>query len=497
MAASEATPFAKTGGLADVAGSLPRALAERGNECAVAIPLYRSARLAGLPIENTAVSFTIPIGHKQVAGRLCRSRLPDSQVVVYLIEQPEYYERDDPALGRGIYQYRTGQGKAKDYIDNVSRFIFFSRAVLEILPHIDFRPEVLHCNDWQTGLVPVYLKELYADRVRRRLGALPATLFTIHNLSYQGISWHWDMLLTGLDWSLFNFRQLEFYGHLNLLKAGVVFSDAVNTVSPTYAEEIQTPEKGCGMEDVLRYYRSKLSGIVNGVDYSVWNPQTDPHLAARYNAETVQEGKALCKASLQRELGLPERPGTPLVGVITRLVEQKGLSLVEEVSDALMKEDLQLAVLGIGDATYHRFFSRLALWHPEKVAVRFEFNEALAHRIIGGADLFLMPSKFEPSGLNQLYSLRYGTMPVVRATGGLKDTVTDCKPETLDAGTATGFVFKEFTGEAMFAALRRALDTYRRQPLVWRQVQRTGMSQDWSSNRSAAAYEALYRSLLV
>ncbi len=510
FAASEATPFAKTGGLADVAGSLPRALAERGHRCAVVMPLYRSAREAGLAIQGTGVAFTIPMGARPVPGRLARSRLPDSEVDVFLIEQPEYFERDDPALGRGLYQYRTGDGKLKDYVDNAARFIFFSRAVLEALPHVGFLPDIVHCNDWQTGLVPAYLKvglQQSALGSRPEPGKAnsrqpiadsrqPKAVFTIHNLAYRGVFWHWDMALTGLDWGLFNWRQLEFYGHLNLLKAGIVFSDAINAVSPSYAEEIQTREYGCGIEEVLRYYKVKLSGIVNGVDYRVWNPQTDPHLPARYNSETVRQGKAVCKAAVQRDFHLPAQPHVPLAAMISRLVEQKGFSLLKETASALLREEVQLVVLGVGDPVFHRFLSDLADRHPDRVAVRFEFDETLAHRIEAGADVFLMPSRFEPSGLNQLYSLRYGTVPVVRATGGLKDTVTDCTPQTLEAGTATGFVFRDFEAKAMLAALGAALDTYRYLPEIWRQLQWTGMAQDWSWNHSAAAYEALYRSLI-
>jgi starch synthase len=523
FAASEVAPFAKTGGLADVVGSLPRALAHRGHTCAVLLPLYRCARHAAEPVEPTDLHFEVLVGPQRVPARLWRSHLPQSDVAVYLVEQPDYFDRDDPALGKGLYQYRLPSGKLADYPDNFQRFVFFSQAVLEVIPLVGFWPDVLHVHDWQTGLVPVYLRERYA---RRPGYSGIRTLFTIHNIAFQGVFWHWDMLLTGLDWGLFNWRQLEFYGHLNLLKAGIVFADAVNTVSPWYAREIQTPAYGCGLDGILRHYQDKLVGIMNGVDYEAWDPAGDPHLPARYTADTVRTGKAACKAALQQRLHLPERPEVPLLGMVSRLTDQKGLDLFilpedfpppvkheavrrlaeQKGLDALARdgaigrllanEDVQLAVLGTGEPLYHRFLTELLRAHPGRVAVTFAFDEPLAHLIEAGADLFLMPSRFEPSGLNQLYSLKYGTVPVVRRTGGLADSVTDCTPETLAAGTATGFVFEPFTPAAFLAAVRRALTTYRTQPDVWLQLQRTGMSQDWSWEHSAQQYEDVYRRLV-
>ncbi len=491
-AASEVTPFAKTGGLADVVGSLPRAMAKLGHQCLVLLPLYRSARQTSCPLEATAHEFEVPIAAKRVRGRLWRSRLPNSDVPVYLIEQAGYYERDDPDQGRGIYQYRLPTGRNRDYPDNAERFIFFSRAVLEALTRLGFTPDVLHCNDWQTGLIPVYVRELYRDR---ELFKRTKSLLTIHNVAYQGVFWHWDMTLTGLDWSLFNWRQLEFYGHLNFLKSGVVFAEAINTVSPRYAEEIQTEEFGCGMEDVLRYYRGKLFGIVNGIDPEVWNPATDAALAATYNKESVTAGKAACKAALRQRLRLPDPPGVPLLAMISRLVEQKGLDLLRAAANEILREKVQLVVLGVGDAGYQHFLQGLQKSNPDQVAAVFEFNEQLAHQIEGGADIFLMPSRFEPSGLNQLYSLRYGTVPVVREVGGLSDTVTDATPETIANGTATGFTFRPYAASVFLDAIRRALTCYRQHPDQWLRTQQTGMDQDWSWNRSAKKYEELYHRL--
>jgi starch synthase len=489
LAASEVAGFAKTGGLADVAASLPRALAERGHECAVILPLYRSVRTGPIQIRPTGQRLAIPVGGRTVAGALWRAALPHSSVPVYLVEQPDYFERDDPAAGRGLYQLSEPDGRKTDYADNCERFVFFSRAVLETLRLLDFWPDILHANDWQTGLVPVYLNQEY----RHRPGYQRVrSLFTIHNIAYQGIFWHWDMNLTGLDWQLFNHHQLEFYGHLNLLKGGIVFADQLSTVSPTYAKEIQTPEYGCGLEGVLAERRDRLLGIVNGVDYREWNPVTDPHLPARYDADTLAPGKSHCKRALQSRFGLPERPNTPLLGMVSRLAEQKGVRLVGRSAEALLREDIQIVFLGEGEPAFHQMLSELRDRYPDRVGVRLAFDEVLAHQIEAGADIFLMPSRYEPAGLNQLYSLKYGTVPVVRATGGLADTITDCTAETVAAGTATGFVFAPYTASAFLDAVGRALDCYRHRPEVWRQLIETGIRQDWSWQHSAADYERLY-----
>jgi starch synthase len=489
LAASEVVGFAKTGGLADVAGSLPRALARRGHECAIVLPLYHCTRVGPIPLTPTGHTFSIPVGNRSVPGALWRATLPDSDVPVFLVEQPQYFERDDPAQGRGLYQLTLPNGSKRDYPDNCERYIFFCRAVLEAVRLLDYWPTVLHANDWQTGLIPVYLREVYGkqpgyDRIR--------TLFTIHNIAYQGQFWHWDMLLTGLDWKLFNPQQLEFYGQFNFLKAGIVFADLISTVSPTYAKEIQTPYYGCGLQGVLSERRNKLFGIVNGVDYHAWNPATDPYLAATYDVDTVAQRKPLCKADLQRRYTLPEQPRTPLLGMVARLVEQKGVDLVCKAAETLLQKGAQLVVLGEGDSTYHQMLLTLRGRFPDRMGVVFEFHEELAHQIEAGADIYLMPSLYEPAGLNQLYSLRYGTVPVVRATGGLADTITDCTPETLEAGKATGFTFVAYTPAALLAAVERAVGLYRGYPEKWLTLMQTGMRQDWSWDRIAADYEKLY-----
>jgi starch synthase len=489
LAASEVVGFAKTGGLADVAGSLPRALAHRGQECAIVMPLYRGIRTGKVPLTPTEHTFTIPVGHRSVPGRLWQSRLPDADVPVYLVEQPDYFERDDPTRGQGLYQFTGGDGQKRDYSDNAERFIFFCRAVLEALRLLDCWPHVLHLNDWQTGLVPVYLQEEYRhrpkyDQVR--------TLFTIHNLAYQGVFRSETMPLTGLDWRLFNYLQLEFYGQLNFLKAGIVFANRLSTVSPTYAREMQTPAFGCGLEGALAERRERLHGIVNGVDCRLWNPATDRHLAATYDRHSVERGKPQCKAALQKRFGLSEQAQAPLLGMISRLAEQKGLPLVSATADLLLQDGIQMVFLGEGEATHARMLLHLRDRYPHQVGLTIGFDDGLAHQIEAGADLYLMPSLYEPAGLNQLYSLKYGTPPVVRATGGLADTITDCTPATLAAATATGFSFVPFTPGAFLETVRRAVALYRSQSEHWHQLIQTGMQQDWSWDRSAAEYEQLY-----
>jgi starch synthase len=497
--ASEVAGFAKTGGLADVAAALPAALAERGHEVAVMMPLYGFLRHGPIPIEPTEHRFNVPMGDRVMPAQIWRSTLPDTHVPVYLIDQPDSFDRVDPKAGFGPYQHKGSDGQPQDYVDNCLRFGCFCRAVLEALPWIDFWPDVLHANDWQTGLIPVYLRELYVNpqvesaspggRYRRI-----RTLFTIHNLAFQGTFWHLDLPMLGLPWRLFTMAGIEFYGHINFLKGGLVFSDLLTTVSPTYAREIQTQYFGCGLHGVLLQRTRDLYGIVNGIDYKAWNPATDRHLAARFDVLSLAEGKPRCKAALQEALGLEVQPRTPLLGLISRLTDQKGIRLViQAAADLLARQPVQLVVLGQGDKLYEQALLRLREQFPRQVGVKMEQSEGLAHQIEAGVDAFLMPSRYEPCGLNQLYSLRYGTVPVVRATGGLADTVVDATDANLAAGRATGFAFVPF-GLPMFReALERCLRLYRDRPDAWRTLQETGMKQDWSWSRSAAEYERLYR----
>ena len=479
LATSEAVPFAKTGGLADVSGALPIELARLGHNVAAILPAYRQTHYCGQPIESLGIDFIVPIGSKMVTGHLARSYMPGRTVPVYLVQQDQYFDRD---------QLYGADGK--DYIDNCERFVFFSRAVLEAIRLLDLHVDVLHVNDWQTGLVPAYLKIEYHNVARyQRI----ASLITVHNIAFQGQFWHWDMLLTGLDWKYFNWRQMEFHGKLNLLKTALVFADSINTVSPRYAQEIQTSPLGCGLEGVLQYRHDVVCGILNGVDDADWNPATDPHLPVRFGPETVGEGKPACKAALQKELGLPQSPDLPLVATVGRLTDQKGFDLITEVIQRWVQtSDVQWVILGTGQPKYHRLLESLAQRYPERIAVRLEFSNPLAHRIEAGSDIFLMPSRFEPCGLNQLYSLKYGTLPIVRETGGLADTITGYGNERTGGPPPNGFGFQEYSPLALSETLRRACDIYRQQPDVWRRLMDTGMRQDWSWARSAQQYADLY-----
>ena len=485
LASSEAVPFAKTGGLADVSGALPAELAKLGHNVSVIMPAYRQTRYCGQPIERLDRDFIVPIGSKTVSGHISRSTMPGGpmkggNVPVYLVQQDQYFDRDQ--------LYGT---EGKDYIDNCERFVFFSRAVLEAIRLLDLPVDVLHANDWQTGLIPAYLKILYAGNPRYQK---IASLFAVHNMAYQGTFWHWDMLLTGLDWKYFNWHQMEFHGKLNLLKTGLVFADSIVTVSPHYAEEIQSAPLGCGLEGVLQYRRDALSGILNGIDEVEWDPATDRHLPQRYNAASHAQGKAACKAALQKELGLPQSPDAMLVAFVGRLDEQKGIDLIAEVMQRWAQScDVQWAMLGTGQPKYHKLFESLAQRFPEKVAARLEFSNALAHRIEAASDVFLMPSRYEPCGLNQMYSLKYGTVPVVRETGGLADTIVGYETARAATSPANGFSFDEFSPLALSETLRRAHDLYCNQPEEWKKLIETGMQQDWSWAASARKYVELYQ----
>lgn len=483
LASSEVVPFAKTGGLADVSGALPVELQKQGAEVAVFMPAYRAIYGCGQPVEETGIHFQIPIGSKMVAGSLLKSRLPDSNVTVYLARQDEYFDRDS------LYQIN-----GEDYKDNCERFAFFCRFLVDALGQLDWYPDLIHCNDWQTGLIPAYLKTLYAgDPKLEHI----ATLMTIHNLAYQGNFWHWDMLLTGIDWQYFNWRQMEFYGRLNLLKTGLVFADALSTVSPTYALEIQTPAQGCGLENVLQERAEDLTGVLNGIDTSVWNPQTDPCLAANYNVENWRTEKPECKTDLQQIMGLKVDPDVPLIGIVGRIASQKGWSLIIEVMEKWLTGgiNVQWAILGTGDATYQRSLSHLSHRAPDSIGVRLEFSDKLAHKIEAGADIFLMPSQYEPCGLNQQYSMQYGTVPVIHETGGLADTVINLDESTLSNQSANGFSFSGYHTRAMEEALTRAIQMYTL-PNTWGQLVENGMNHNWSWAVSAAEYMKLYQATI-
>ena len=471
LISSEVEPFAKTGGLADVAGALPQALATLGHDVRVLMPKYRGVERHGT-LRTAVPRVRVPIGDRTTEGALLEGRLGRA-VPVYFLAHDHYYDR--PAL------YGTGQG---DYLDNCERFIFFCRGALEALRALGWTPHVIHANDWQSGLVPVYLETLYKDDPA--LGEV-ATLFTIHNLAYQGVFWHFDMPLTGLGWDLFTPAGLEFYGKLNFLKGGLVFADVLNTVSKTYAQEIQTAEFGCGLEGVLQYRRADLHGVVNGIDVAAWDPATDRDLTKPYSAEDLA-GKAACKQALAQELGI-DADGAPIIGIVSRLAAQKGLDLVLAALPELVDAGFALALLGAGEPGLETAFGDSARASRGRVAIRTGFDNALARRIYAGADMFLMPSRYEPCGLGQMISMRYGTIPIVRRTGGLADTVVEARPARR---TGTGFGFAEPTARALLEAATRALAAYR-EPALWRQLQRNAMAQDFSWPASAREYVALYR----
>ena len=465
MVASEAAPFAKTGGLADVVGSLPAALRDFDCEVAVLIPRYRRVDVHSA----RRVYDSLPIWLGGTVHQASLYQAGDA-TPFYFLEAPALYDRD------GYYGDSTG-----DYPDNAVRFAVLSRAALSVARRV-FRPQILHCHDWQTGLAPVYLRTVFAYDPTF-LGM--KTLFTIHNLGYQGLFPPGVLPQVGLDRRVFNMNGLEFFGKLNFMKGGLNFSDALSTVSQRYAAEIQTKEYGFGLDGVLRARSADLHGILNGVDYSNWNPETDAHLVAHYSSDDLG-GKRECKRDLLREFGLPEAAlDRPLLGVVSRLASQKGTELIVEIVPELVKDDLHMVFLGSGDAEYEEKLRDVAATYPDHVAVRIGYDEALAHKIEAGADVFLMPSQYEPSGLNQLYSLRYGTVPVVRATGGLDDTIEE----------GTGFKFQQHSAPALLEAIRAASAAFRDRK-GWEAMMRRGMRKDFSWRASAAEYAALYRRLL-
>lgn len=467
--ASECVPFSKTGGLADVVGALPRVLASRGHQVSVFLPRYRHTDAGRLLIPNLNISF----GHLSHVVDI-REGNTIGGVRHIFVDYPPYFDRE------GLYV----EGGA-DYPDNPERFALLCRAALEFLRHSG-RPDVLHCHDWQTAQVPVLLKTILAGDPLYH--ALPV-VFTVHNLGYQGIYAAEALQRIGLPPELFSLNSLEFFGLVNLLKGGLIFSDFVTTVSRRYAQEIQTPEFGHGLDGVIRSRANTVTGILNGADYEEWNPETDRFLAARYSAADLR-GKQDCKHDLLQRFHLPvDSRRRPLIGIVSRFATQKGFDLIAEQADALMAEKVSVVALGTGEPAFEKLLRELARRFPQRFAVRVAYDNALAHKIEGGSDIFLMPSRYEPCGLNQIYSLRYGTVPVVRATGGLDDTIEPFDPRT---GQGTGFKFQQYSGAAMLACLRRALDLYHHDPAAWRQLMRNGMARDFSWNTSAAEYESLY-----
>ncbi|HSZ60475.1 MAG TPA: glycogen synthase GlgA [Terriglobales bacterium] len=470
FAASECVPFSKTGGLADVVGALPRALAALGHQVSVYIPRYRQTKLTDP--QTVVRSITVPFDDKY---RFCSvvTAGPTAGVKFYFVDYPPYFDRD--AL------YGTTAG---DYPDNAERFALFSRAVLEASKVLGV-PHVFHCHDWQSALVPVMLRTLYAEDPALRD---VATVFTIHNMGYQGLFPPDTLPLLTLPWDLLTISKMEFFGQVNFLKGALVFSDYVTTVSKKYSQEIQTTEYGFGLEGVLRTRAATVSGILNGVDYDEWNPQTDKFIAAKYSPQDLS-GKLKCKQDLLQAFGIPNVDAkVPVIGIVSRFAAQKGFDLIAQIMDRLAREEMILVVLGSGDKLYEEMFQRLNKQFPNKIAAKVAFDNAIAHKIEAGADMFLMPSRYEPSGLNQMYSLKYGTVPIVRATGGLDDTI---EPWDTRTGKGTGFKFSEYNGEALLLTIKHALEAYE-DPSSWQTLMRNGMTRDFSWSASAREYGKVY-----
>jgi starch synthase len=470
FAASECVPFSKTGGLADVVGALPRALAAAGHQVSVYVPRYRQTKLTDA--RTVVRSITVPFDDHY---RFCSVVAAGSKAGVdhYFIDYPPFFERD--AL------YGTSAG---DYPDNAERFALFSRAVLEASKILGV-PQIFHCHDWQSALIPVLLKTQYAeDPAFHEVG----TVFTIHNMGYQGLFPPDTLPLLTLPWDLLTMSKMEFFGNVNFLKGALVFSDFITTVSRKYSQEIQTTEFGFGLEGVLRDRASTVTGILNGVDYDEWSPQADKFIAARYSPEDLS-GKTKCKQDLLAAFGItnPDRK-LPVIGIVSRFAAQKGFDLIAQIMDRLAREEMIVVALGNGDKQYEEMFARLQKQFPQKIAIKIAYDNALAHKIEGGSDMFLMPSKYEPCGLNQIYSLKYGTVPIVRATGGLDDTI-----EPWDARTSrgTGFKFTDYSGEALLLIIKEALKSFRDQT-SWQALMRNGMHKDFSWNNSAKEYGRIY-----
>jgi len=470
FAASECVPYSKTGGLADVVGALPPALAALGHQVTVYTPLYRQTKLA--QAKTVLRSVTVPFDDRY---RFCSivDGGTHSGVQFYFVDYPPYFDRE--AL------YGTSAG---DYRDNAERFALFSRAVLEASKFLG-RPDIFHCHDWQTALIPVLLRTVYLEDPAFQD---VASVFTIHNMGYQGLFPPEILPLLMLPWDLFTITKLEFYGNVNLLKGALNFADYVTTVSRKYSQEIQTAEYGFGLEGVLRARSSTVTGILNGVDYREWSPESDKYIAARYSGQDLS-GKRLCKADLLREFGVSsEDARPPVIGIVSRFAAQKGFDLIAQVMDRLAREEMIVVALGSGDREYQDMFQRLSKQFPQKIAVKIAYDNALAHKIEAGSDMFLMPSKYEPCGLNQIYSLRYGTVPIVRATGGLDDTIENWDPRTQKG---TGFKFTGYTGEALLATVRTALQAFQDRS-GWEKLMRNGIAKDFSWNASAKEYVRVY-----
>ena len=475
LASSEVYPYSKTGGLADMVGALAKALARAGHRVGVISPLYLGIRERLSQLKRLDLLLDLPLGVHHVRGEVWTLDAAPG-LTFYFVDQPGFYQR------AGLYQ-RDGV----DYPDNAERFIFLAKTVGDLASRLDWKPDVVHLNDWQVSLAALYVK----SQGRAGQGGGPRTCMTIHNLAYQGVFPPSQFVLTNLPWDYFVPDGVEFYGQLNCLKAGIACADILTTVSPRYSSEIMTQEFGCGLEGLLRKRQSALIGILNGVDYEEWDSSRDPFLKHPYSSEELS-GKTANKTELQAELGLPVDPTIPLFGSIGRMVEQKGVDIMLGALDEMLNTNIQFVQIGSGAAVFQRAFQELVRRFPQRAAVRIGFDEGLSHRIEAGSDFFLMPSKFEPCGLNQMYSMRYGSIPIVRATGGLDDTVIDPRE---DLERATGIKFHEYSGRALAKGMRKALALYAT-PELLRRFRLNAMAMDFSWDRTAAKFLEVYRRLI-
>jgi starch synthase len=452
LAASEVVPFAKTGGLADVAGALPLALEGLGQEVVIVMPRYKAINDSKFKIMKLKEGISYSIAGKGIK--------------VYFIENNAYFNRD------GLYGEKSG-----DYKDNLDRFSYYCKKTLELLKEINFKPDIIHVHDWQASLIPVYLKTLFAkDNFYKNI----KTILTIHNIGYQGLFPKEEFPKLGLDWSLFGMEGLEFYGKVNILKGGMEFCDIINTVSPTYSKEIQTKEFGFGLEGVLNKRRDCVFGILNGLDYAIWNPETDTYIAKNFSPETI-EAKEKDKIDLQKLCKLPAKSDIPVFGIVSRLAEQKGFDILAEAIDVICKMDLQLVILGTGDLKYHLILESMVKKYPRVISLHLKFDDPLAHKIYAGSDIFLMPSKYEPCGLGQMISLRYGTIPLVFKTGGLADTVNE----------DNGFVFDNYSKEDLVKTIKKSIAAFKSQK-KWAKLTERAMKCNFSWQESAKKYIELY-----
>ena len=476
---SEAVPFAKTGGLADVSGALPKALKAMGVDVRLVLPFYRMAREQKFKYQLLSEDLEVTLGNQSLKGDVKGLLNWENDFPVYLVEKEEFYDRSN--------LYGTPKG---DYFDNAERFIFFSKMVFALCEKLKFFPDIIHCNDWQSGLIPCYLKTVFKKDPRF---AKTASIFSIHNVAYQGLFTKDAFDLSGLPQELFSIAGVEYWGKISFMKAGIVFADIINTVSETYSQEIQTEEFGYGVEGMLRARKKDLYGVLNGADYEEWNPATDKFIASTYSSEDLAS-KLKCKQDLLKAFNLPEEIiSLPLIGVISRLADQKGFDLLAQIMDELMKMDLGFVLLGTGDEKYHELFTLIGKKYPKKTGIKIAYDNTLAHKIEAGCDMFLMPSRYEPCGLNQIYSLKYGTIPIVRATGGLDDTIQEFNPAS---GKGTGFKFKQYDANKLLKTIKTALTLYHDKG-KWEKLTRNAMEADFSWKISAKKYVELYQKALT